>query len=215
MLKDVKAVIFDLDGTLLDSMWMWKAIDVEYFGRFGHELPEDYQTAIAGMSFTETAVYSKERFNLPDDLDTIKADWNRMAYEKYKNEVFFKEGAKDFVLALKRHGIKTGIATSNSKELLDVCMDSLGGWELFDEIHNTCEVKRGKPAPDIYLYVAEKLSVKPSECLVFEDIMPGIQAGHNAGMKVCAVWDAHAVNEEEQIKNEADYYIKSFKDIKI
>ena len=82
MLKNKKAVIFDLDGTLVDSMWMWKAIDIEYLGRFGIELPATLQKDIEGKSFSETAVYFKETFKLPDSLEKIKSDWNRMAYDK-------------------------------------------------------------------------------------------------------------------------------------
>ena len=74
MLQDKKAVIFDLDGTLVDSMWMWKSIDIEFLGRYGYECPDDLQRAIEGMSFSETAVYFKDRFHLPMELDAIKAN---------------------------------------------------------------------------------------------------------------------------------------------
>ena len=77
--ENIKAVIFDLDGTLLDSMWIWKQIDIDYLSKFGLELPPDLQTAIEGMSFSETAVYIKNRFNIPDSLDKMKSDWNEMA----------------------------------------------------------------------------------------------------------------------------------------
>ena len=73
-----KAVIFDLDGTLVDSMWMWKAIDIEYLARFGLTCPDDLQKEIEGMSFSETAVYFKERFQLKETLDEIKNAWIQM-----------------------------------------------------------------------------------------------------------------------------------------
>ena len=79
-----KAFLFDLDGTLVDSMWIWESIDVEYLDRFGLELPEDLHSCIEGMSFSETAQYFKERFSIPDTLEKMKSDWNRMAWEKYK-----------------------------------------------------------------------------------------------------------------------------------
>lgn len=68
----IEAVIFDLDGSLVDSMWVWKRIDVEYLGKFGILLPDDLQACIEGKSFSETAAYFKERFRIPDELDTIK-----------------------------------------------------------------------------------------------------------------------------------------------
>ena len=83
----IKAVIFDLDGSMVDSMWIWRSIDIEYLGRFGIALPDKLQADIEGMSFSETATYFKERFALPDSLEQIKEDWNRMAWDKYEREV--------------------------------------------------------------------------------------------------------------------------------
>ena len=210
MLSGIKAVIFDLDGTLVDSMWMWKAIDIEYLSRFNHSCPDDLQEKIEGMSFSETAVYFKERFQIPEDLETIKATWNEMAYLKYKNEVPLKEGALSFLQSLKARGIKTGIATSNSRKLVDAVIESLNLSEYFDAIHTSCEVGKGKPAPDIYLLVCEKLGVKPEECLVFEDIPQGILAGKNAGMRVCAIQDDFSRKLEEEKRRLSDYFIGSY-----
>ncbi len=91
--KPVKAVIFDLDGTLVDSMWIWKDIDIEYLKKHGLELPPDLQKAIEGMSFTETAVYFKERFCLPDPVEAIKAEWVAMAEDYYTRRIDLKPGA--------------------------------------------------------------------------------------------------------------------------
>ena len=215
MLKDKKAVIFDLDGTLVDSMWMWKAIDIEYLGKFGISLPSTLQKDIEGMSFSETAVYFKETFQIPDSLEEIKADWNRMAYDKYTKEVDFKKGAIKLLEICIQKGIKLGIATSNSRELVDATMEALGAKQYFDCIMTACEVDKGKPAPDIYLAVAKKLGVQPYECLVFEDIEMGILAGKSAGMEVCAVEDEFSMNQTDLKKKLADYYIKDYYEIAI
>ena len=211
--ESIKAVIFDLDGTLLDSMWIWKQIDIDYLSKFGLELPPDLQTAIEGMSFSETAVYIKNRFNIPDSLDKMKSDWNEMAEDFYRHKVKMKDGAEEFLLELKNRGIKTGIATSNSMELLSAALDGIGIRKFFDAPHVSCEVNKGKPAPDIYLLVAEDLSVPPENCLVFEDITQGIEAGHAAGMKVCGVQDEFADIHGHKIEELADYYIRSYKEI--
>lgn len=213
MLKNKKAVIFDLDGTLVDSMWMWKAIDIEYLGKFGISLPPTLQKDIEGMSFSETAVYFKETFQIPDSLDEIKADWNSMAYEKYTKEVSLKNGAKEFLEYCKKNNIKLGIATSNSRELVDATLKALGIKEYFDCVMTACEVEKGKPAPDIYLAVAEKVEVDPVKCLVFEDIEMGILAGKNAGMEVCAVEDEFSMDQMELKKKLADYYIRDYGEI--
>lgn len=213
MLENIQAVLFDLDGTLVDSMWMWKNIDIEYLGRFGIPLPETLQKDISGMSFSETAVYFKETFHIPDSLDEIKQTWNEMAFYKYTHEVPLKPGALAFLKRLKKLGIRTGIATSNSKELVQAVVESLQLSEYLDEIHTSCEVAKGKPAPDIYLLVAECLKVSPEYCLVFEDIPEGILAGKRAGMKVCAVEDEFSIPLTEEKMNLADYYITNYDEV--
>lgn len=205
-----KAVIFDMDGSLVDSMWIWKAIDIEYLGRFGIKLPEDLQDSIGGKSFTETAVYFKERFQLPDSIEQIKEAWNRMAWDKYEREVPLKKGVEGFLLRCKEQGILLGIATSNSRQLVDNIVKVHHLDDYFTCVMTGCEVEKGKPAPDIYLAVANRLGVKPQECLVFEDIVQGIQAGHAAGMKVCAVDDAFSKAQEEEKRRLADYYIEDY-----
>ena len=208
-----KAVIFDLDGSLVDSMWMWKAIDIEYLGRFGIEIPDDLQDCIGGKSFTETAIYFKERFQLPDSLQQIKDDWNRMAWDKYTYEVPLKEGVEDLLKECKRRNIRLGIATSNSRELVDNIVIVHHLEQYFTSIITGCEVAHGKPAPDIYLAVADTLQVAPEECLVFEDIIEGIQAGKAAGMKVCAVHDEFSISQEEEKRRLSDYYTYHFREL--
>lgn len=209
ILKDIEAVIFDLDGTLVDSMWMWKTIDIEYLNRFGIEFPKDLQRGIEGMSFSETAVYFKERFNIPDSLEQIKSDWNRMAWDKYLHEVPLKEGVKEFLDYLKSKNIPAGIATSNSRELVELIINKHNISEYFKSIRTSCEVDKGKPSPDIYLLVAKDLGVEPEKCLVFEDIIQGIMAGKNANMRVCSVYDEYSKGDEKQKIRLSDYYIRS------
>lgn len=213
MLKDIEAVIFDLDGTLVDSMWMWKSIDIEYLAKFGLEFPEDLQKSIEGMSFSETAVYFKKRFNIPDSLDQIKSDWNRMAWDKYMNEVPLKKGVREFLEYLKDKQIPAGIATSNSRELAELVLNKHNISQYFTSIRTSCEVEKGKPSPDIYLQVAKDLGVQPEKCLVFEDVIQGVMAGKNANMKVCAVYDDYSKKDEEEKIKLADYYIDSFLEV--
>lgn len=209
----LEAVIFDLDGSMVDSMWMWKSIDMEYLGRFGITPPDDLQECIGGMSFSETALYFKDRFGLVDDVDTIKADWNRMAWDKYACEVPVKEGVLDVLKYCKAHGIRMGIATSNSRELVENVVKVHHLDHYFGCILTGCDVEKGKPAPDIYLAVADSLSVSPENCLVFEDIIEGIQAGKAAGMRVCAVYDQYSAYQDEDKRALADYYTYHFKEL--
>lgn len=210
LLDNMKAVIFDLDGTLVDSMWMWHAIDVEFLGEYGYECPEDLHRVIEGMSFSETAVYFKERFLLPLSLEEIKDVWTRMSIDKYRYEVPLKPGAREFLELIKKKNIKCGIATSNGRELVDAVLHSLGIEGYFQAVTTACEVKAGKPEPDIYLYVAGQLGVEPADCLVFEDIPAGILAGKRAGMKVCAVEDEFSRLLKKEKMDLADDFIEDY-----
>lgn len=209
----IKAVIFDLDGSLVDSMWMWQAIDIEYLSKFGIAIPKTLQEEIGGKSFSETAVYFKERFQIPDTLQQIKDDWNRMAWDKYAHEVPVKDGAAEILEYCKDRDIRMGIATSNSRELVDNIVSVHQLEQYISCIVTGCEVPRGKPAPDVYLAVADKLGVKPEECLVFEDIVDGIMAGKAAGMKVCAVYDKNSEYQDEEKRLLADYYTYEFREL--
>ena len=210
MLSHIEAVLFDLDGTLVDSMWMWGAIDVEYLGRHGLTLPKDLQKAIEGMSFSETAVYFKKRFSLPEPLEEIKAEWIAMSKEKYAHEVSLKPGAREFLEYLKSHGYKTGIATSNGRELLNAVVEGQGLSPYFQCLMTSCEAGAGKPAPDVYLKVAEELNIDPKNCLVFEDTPAGVRAGKAAGAKVCSIFDLYARERQAENRSLADYYIRDF-----
>lgn len=213
MFENIQAVIFDLDGTLIDSMWLWKAIDIDYLSGHGIEFPLDLQREIEGKSFTETAIYFKERFNIKDDLEAIKCHWNEMARDYYTKRVTLKEGAIEFIQHLKANNIKTGIGTSNSKELLQVILERFELKDYFESVRTSCEVDKGKPHPDIFLKVANDFQVKPENCLVFEDVPMGIMAAKSAGMKVCAIYDQTSEQYTPEIKELSDYYIDSFLDI--
>lgn len=213
MLHNIKAVIFDLDGSLVDSMWMWRDIDIEFLEERGMTLPDDFQYKIEGMSFTETAEYSKQRFGLTESVEELKAIWNRMALDKYSHEVDFKPGALSFLQYCKDHNIRMGIATSNSRELVDAVSKALHLSDYIDEIVTSCEVKKGKPAPDVYLAVAKRLKVDPEDCLVFEDVPAGIMAGKNAHMTVCGVEDAFSAELTEEKRRLADYYIQDYNEV--
>ncbi len=213
MLTNIDAVLFDLDGSLVDSMWLWRDIDIEYLGRYGIALPDGLQTEIEGMSFSETAVYFKERFQLPETLEKIKNDWNQMAWDKYTHQVPLKAGAKEFTAYCRQNGIRLGIATSNSRQLVENVLQVHGILDYFDGIVTGCEVEKGKPAPDVYLAAAGLCHARPERCLVFEDIVPGILAGKAAGMRVCAVDDDYSRHQEYDKRRLSDYYIKDYLEI--
>ncbi len=213
MLADIDAVIFDLDGTLADSMWIWLDIDRDFFASHNMEFPEYLNTEIEGMGFTETAVYFKETFHLDESVDELKQIWNEMALEKYREKTPLKPGAREFLRLLRERGIRTGIATSNSQMLVDEFLAAKGLTGSFDAVTTVCDVSRGKPDPEVYLVTAEKLGVAPERCLVFEDVPMGILAGKNAGMRTCGVEDLYAAHLRERKMELSDYYIEDFTEL--
>lgn len=213
MIEHIRAVIFDIDGTLVDSMDLWHQIDVEYFKTIGIPMPPTVQKDIEGMSFTETAQYFQKHFEPEKSIEDIKLDWIRMAHEKYLYEVQAKPGAIEYMKCLKEKGLKLGVATSNDKQLAIAALTPHGFIEKIDSVRTACEVCKGKPAPDIYLKVAEDLGVEPKHCLVFEDVPNGMRAGKAAGMTVIAVKDAASSPYLEEIKEISDYYINDYYDM--
>lgn len=211
MIEHIQAVIFDIDGTLVDSMGVWHEIDIEYFKVLGIPMPATLQKDIEGMSFTETAVYFKETFQLKEKtVDDIKMDWIRMAHEKYLYEIKAKPGAKQYMAFLKEKGLKIGVATSNDKSLALAALEPHGFLEKVDSVRTACEVNKGKPAPDIYLKVAQDLGVDPKNCLVFEDIPNGMRAGKAAGMTVIGVKDDKSEKYLDEIMGICDVFIEDY-----
>ncbi|MCD7833042.1 MAG: HAD family phosphatase [Lachnospiraceae bacterium] len=213
MLKQAEAVIFDLDGTLVDSMWVWTDIDLAFLGRYGYAPTPELTVAIEGMGFTETAVYFKEQFSLPQTIEEIKEEWNRMALGIYGTKVPLKPGAAAFLRYLKENAYPTAIASSNSQELIRAVLANHQLEDCFDAIVTSCEVAKGKPSPDVYLAASAKLGVPAESCLVFEDVPMGVLAGKNAGMRVCAMEDDFSFARKEEVRRLADYYIRSYDEV--
>lgn len=215
MLKNIEAVIFDIDGTLIDSMWVWKRIDDLFLEKYHLEEPEGFHEGMEGKSYSETADYFLELFpSLPHTRQELEDEWTEMAFEIYTTQMELKKGAYEFIQNLKANGIKLGIATSNDRGLAEGTLRHCQILELLDSIWTSGEAKAGKPDPAVYLCVANSLQVAPENCLVFEDVPMGILAGKNAGMKVCAVYDVDSAHQEEKKRALADYYIQDFEDIK-
>lgn len=215
MLTNIDAIIFDIDGTLVDSMHVWTDIDDIFLEKYHLEEPENFHEGMEGKSYSETAQYFLDLFpELPHTKEELEAEWHEMAFEIYTKELQLKKGAYEFIITMHKAGMKLGIATSNSRDLAEGLLMNTGVWQYLDAVWTSDEAKAGKPAPDVYLRVAESLGVDPARCLVFEDVPNGILAGKNAGMKVCAVEDPFSKPQEALKRQLADYYIQDYDNIK-
>jgi HAD superfamily hydrolase (TIGR01509 family) len=213
MLNDFKGAIFDLDGTLIDSMWVWAKIDFDYLSKRGISLPPDLKDHIAHLSFDDTAKYFKDRFKLNESLEEIKTEWNYMALHEYAHNIVLKNGALNFLDLLKSKGIKIALATSNTRALLELVLRKNKVYDYFDVITTTDEVSRGKNFPDVYLLTAEKLGLKPEACIVFEDILPAVIGAKAAGMKVIGVQDLFSEHQKDDICRIADIFISEYEEL--
>lgn len=206
MLKDKKCIIFDLDGTLVDSLWVWQRIDSIYLAKKGIQTDENLQERLNGKSFTEAITHVKESFSLSESIEEITEEWIAIWSDIYKNDVDFKNGALDFLETLHKQKYRLAVGTSNNKTLASSYLKEKKLDHYFEMISTACEAGRGKPHPDVFLQVTETLKVDPKDCFVFEDTLEGVQAGKNAGMTVAAVYDKAHKPFEKDIREQADYY---------
>ncbi|MGO5291399.1 HAD family hydrolase [Porcincola sp. LCP21S3_C12] len=216
ILTNKSAALFDLDGTLVDSMWMWTDIDLEYLSRFSGAEDCDIralQRDIEGFSMPETAELFKTRFRIPDSLEQMQEDWNQMAYERYRTKVPLKAGARQLLETMRRKGMKLAVCTSNSRRLAETALQANDILGLFDRILTADEVGKGKPSPDIYLEAARQIGTVPARAIVFEDVISGAIAGKRAGMTVCGVADAYSEDRRMELVENCDYFIENFREL--
>ena len=188
-LKNIEGAVFDLDGTLLDSSWVWEKVDEKFLGDRGFQVPDDYVDEISPLGAERAAVYTIERFGLDEDKDDIVREWIEMAKKEYATEVVCKPYAKEFLEELHKLNIKMAVATSSDRELFMKTLEREGILKYFQKIVTVDEVERGKGYPDIYEEAARRIKVNPHKCLVFEDILAGVTGASLGEFNVVAVFD--------------------------
>ena len=210
-MNNFKAAIFDLDGTLFDSMTLWADIDRYFFSKRGIEIPEDYMVSIAHLGMYDTAVYTKNRFELAESPEELIAEWSEMALRFYSEEVMLKKGAAEYLRQLKEKGIPLAVATANGRHLFEPALKHTGIDGLFDAVVSSDEVERKKGFPDIYLLACKKLGgISAAETVVFEDILLGIKGAKDGGFQTVAVYDETSAGNETELRALADRYIYDF-----
>ncbi|MDP2173083.1 MAG: HAD family phosphatase [Candidatus Cloacimonadaceae bacterium] len=210
-----KAIIFDLDGTLIDSMRLWREVDTEFLAKRGIEVPADLFAHLPqGNSFIQTAKYFKDRFGLPDSVESVMKEWTDMVFWHYANSIKLKDGALELVNFLHDKQIPIGLGTSNSFELAEKALSFNGIWQCFSSVVTGDMHLMGKPFPDIYLKSAENLKLEPIDCCVVEDTLSGIRAAKAAGMTAIAIFDEDSLPDHDQIKAEADYFMADYFEIR-
>ncbi|MGN0537360.1 MAG: HAD family hydrolase [Acutalibacteraceae bacterium] len=209
-MKDFKAAIFDLDGTLADSMYVWEKVDRDFLASRNIPLTADYSEAVKTMFFKSAAEYTIQRYGFTETPQQIIDIWLDMAQNEYRYNVPLKAGILDYLHHLKSEGIALTIATSSLPKLTLPLLEHHGLTHLIDAICYTDEVGKPKSCPDVYLYAAQRVQARPEDCIVFEDIPQGIQSAKSVGMQTVAVYDQYSLSEQPLLKKLADKYIYSF-----
>lgn len=208
------AVIFDLDGTLLDSMKVWERVDRIFLERRGLRATADYTEAVSAMSFEEAADYTIERYRLPETPQELIREWDDMVAYEYANRIRLKPGARECLDFLESNGIMLGVATALPKRLYEPALRNNQVYDRFRAVSSVAETKRGKGFPDVYLLCAKRLGSDPENCLVFEDVLPGLAGAKAAGMKAVGIYDDSSRLSEADALLKADGYIKSLYEVK-
>lgn len=205
--KHIKGAIFDLDGTLLDSLWIWADIDERFLSKRGIQVPPDYMEAVCAMEYRQTAEYTIARFGLNDTPEELMQEWSDMAVGAYASELKLKPSVKECLSELKRKNIKLAVATSATPEMCLPALKRNGVIDLFDAIVTTVEVGKGKAHPDVYFAAAKKLGVGVDECAVFEDAVLAVKTAKRAGFYTVGVYDRFS-RDENAIREIADDFIQ-------
>lgn len=207
-----RGAIFDLDGTLLDSMHVWEEADAAFLGEWGFETDEMYLREVSQISMEESAVYTIERYGLPLTPEAVMARWQTLVQAQYAKSVPLKPGAQALLRTLHKRGWRLGVATALQKSLYEPCLRRLGVWEYFCAFAGV-EEARDKAYPDIYLLAAERMDVEPRHCVVFEDIAKGLRGAKGAGMQTVGVYDETSAYQWPEIQALADRCVMSLEEL--
>lgn len=210
---EIKAVIFDMDGTLIDSTGIWHNIDVAFFVKRGMELPKDYAQHIVHLGLKQAAVYTKETYHLKESTQEIMDEWHNMSLDMYKYHVELKPHAIELLDLFRNNGIKMAIATANDEPLYRPCIERLKIEEYFNEIADVNTAKEGKQSAKIYLDLARKMNTLPENTLVLEDMPTCVKTAHRSGFITVAVYDNASKNYDDEKKNNSVLFINDFKEL--
>ena len=218
--KGVKLLVFDLDGTLLDSMNVWNKVDIDFLGRYGYEVTPEYTDVVKRVSVDEAALYTQQRYKIPLSPAEIIAEWDKMVSGFYKNEVELKPGVPAYLDEAKRLGFKMGVATALTRNNAVAGLVRNKILELFEAVITLEDVgkKIDKSSPDIFIKVlnyinAQGSSVTPSQTLVYDDVRVAANGARNGGFLTCAVYDEIGCGDPlkwESFAAECDYSVREF-----
>lgn len=203
--------IFDMDGTLVDSMGAWNRLSDEYLAsRNFPPLTSELQEQSIALTMLGTAELFVRTYGLSETPERIAGEINALMERHYRTDIPLKPGAEAFLKTLQQRGVRMAVASSTSPHLLDICLRRLGVRERFDFLLSCEEVGAGKDFPDVYLEAARRLGGTPEETVVFEDAIFAARTAKGAGFRVAAIRDEASLGSQEQLAAAADWYLPSW-----
>lgn len=210
---DINYMIFDLDGTLLDSLSVWVDSDREFITGMGYEYDSGCSLAMKKMHFDSACEYLVREYSLPFSAEETGRRILAIVEEHYINGISLKRGAEEFLAAARGAGVKMCVATSNKKSLAEASLKARGMMEYFEFVLTSDEMGCGKDSPEIFLKAAEMLGGKPDETIVFEDSIHAVRSAKAAGFKIAGVYDSLCGDEFTEIQKYADISVTSFTEL--
>lgn len=209
----IKGAIFDLDGTILDSMPIWSNLGNIYLKAKGKVAQPDLAYQLEKMSISEAAQYFIDNYAIDNNIEKIENEINEILFNYYHKICPIKNGVKNYLAKLKQNSIPMVIATSSSKLLVKIALKRLDIYQYFSKIFTTTELNTNKTESKIYTECAKYLAFPPNQIIVHEDVLFAINTAKNAGFNIIAVYDESSKNDELKIRKIADKYIYSFNEL--
>ncbi len=205
--------IFDVDGTLLDSMSVWWDVLIDFFKNHGSELTDEEAMKYKEYTLGESVPIMIDILSLDMTEEEVFEELRGMIFNEYRDNIPMKDGAKEYIKKLHDNGVKIAIATSGYEELCKAALTRHGVWQYIDACAFSSEVGVNKSHPDIYLLAAKRLGVEPQNCDVYEDIVNGIKGAKKGCFTTYAIYDDSNAEDTDALKQLSDHYITGWKDL--
>ena len=209
----IKGAIFDIDGTLLDSMPIWENAGARYLATLGIKAKPDLKERLDALSLPEGAIYMQKEYGLSVSAEDILEGVNQVVKDFYYKEAVMKPGAYALVKRLKENGVKLIIATATDKEMAKAALIRNGIWQDFTGMITCEEAGAGKTSPKVFEFARQKLGTKKEETWVFEDSLYAVKTATEAGFPVCSIYDTYSVGNAKEIQRLSNIYVRDFSEI--
>ena len=208
-MQNIKGAIFDLDGTLIDSMWMWGEVAIKYIKSHGAVPRPGFLEVLRSFNTKEEAQYYIDEYGIDLPLEEVIKGRDNMMFEFLSNDVKLKDGVLPLLETLKERGVKMCIATATDRWLVEASVKRYNLMNYFDRVYTCTEENTSKKYPDIFFKAAGYLGTKVNETLVVEDALYAMKTAKKAGFIVAGVYDKAADDEQNEVKAVCDYYCKN------